>query len=99
MPTAYWSVINAGVKRGDTVIVLGCGPVGLMAQNSLGCKVLNSNRSRLLRLSNTLCKKINNVEVFEFTKFPDMGEHLKEITHGSADVVIDCVGMDGKKSP
>ncbi|HDX9602863.1 TPA: glutathione-dependent formaldehyde dehydrogenase, partial [Bacillus cereus] len=44
-------------------------------------------------------KKINNVEVFEFTKFPDMGEHLKEITRGGADVVIDCVGMDGKKSP
>ena len=44
-------------------------------------------------------QKINNVEVFEFTKFPDMGEHLKEITHGGADVVIDCVGMDGKKSP
>ena len=41
-------------------------------------------------------QKINNVEVFEFTKFPDMGEHLKEITHGGADVVIDCVGMDGK---
>ena len=41
-------------------------------------------------------KKINNVEIFEFTKFPDMGEHLKEITHGGADVVIDCVGMDGK---
>jgi len=28
-----------------------------------------------------------------------MGEHLKEITKGGADVVIDCVGMDGKKSP
>ena len=41
LPTAYWSVINAGVKRGDTVIVLGCGPVGLMTQNLLGCKVLN----------------------------------------------------------
>lgn len=39
---------------------------------------------------------MNKVEVFEFTKFPDMGEHLKEITHGGADVVIDCVGMDGK---
>ena len=25
-----------------------------------------------------------------------MGEHLKEITRGGADVVIDCVGMDGK---
>ena len=32
LPTAYWSVINAGVKPGDTVIVLGCGPVGLMTQ-------------------------------------------------------------------
>ncbi|MET3320459.1 UNVERIFIED_ORG: threonine dehydrogenase-like Zn-dependent dehydrogenase [Peribacillus simplex] len=44
-------------------------------------------------------KKMNNVRVFEFTKYPDMGEHLKEITHGGADVVIDCVGMDGKKPP
>lgn len=28
-----------------------------------------------------------------------MGEILKELTKGGADVVIDCVGMDGKKSP
>lgn len=42
---------------------------------------------------------LNRVEVFDFTKYPDMGEHLKEITKGGADVVIDCVGMDGKKSP
>lgn len=28
-----------------------------------------------------------------------MGETLKEITKGGADVVIDCAGMDGKKSP
>nr|WP_041276100.1 hypothetical protein [Desulfosporosinus acidiphilus] len=32
MTTAFWSVENAGVKHGDTVIVLGCGPVGLLAQ-------------------------------------------------------------------
>jgi S-(hydroxymethyl)glutathione dehydrogenase/alcohol dehydrogenase len=32
IPTAYWGVDNAGVKEGDTVIVLGCGPVGLLAQ-------------------------------------------------------------------
>lgn len=32
MATAYWSVDNAGVKKGDTVIVLGCGPVGLLTQ-------------------------------------------------------------------
>ena len=32
LPTAYWSVENSGMKPGDTVTVLGCGPVGLMAQ-------------------------------------------------------------------
>ncbi|MBB3126107.1 threonine dehydrogenase-like Zn-dependent dehydrogenase [Paenibacillus rhizosphaerae] len=32
LPTAYWGVDNAGVKPGDTVIILGCGPVGLLTQ-------------------------------------------------------------------
>jgi S-(hydroxymethyl)glutathione dehydrogenase/alcohol dehydrogenase len=32
IPTAYWGVDSAGVKEGDTVIVLGCGPVGLLTQ-------------------------------------------------------------------
>lgn len=32
LPTAYWSVEHAGVKKGDTVIILGCGPVGLLTQ-------------------------------------------------------------------
>ncbi|EHY92098.1 S-(hydroxymethyl)glutathione dehydrogenase [Staphylococcus saprophyticus subsp. saprophyticus KACC 16562] len=27
VPTAYWSVEHADVKFGDTVIVLGCGPI------------------------------------------------------------------------
>ncbi|SUV01588.1 alcohol dehydrogenase [Cytobacillus firmus] len=38
------------------------------------------------------------MEVYDFTKYDDMGAYLKEITQGGADVVIDCVGMDGKKS-
>ncbi|AZQ47265.1 zinc-dependent alcohol dehydrogenase [Bacillus sp. GX] len=100
LPTAYWSVINAGVKPGDTVIVLGCGPVGLMTQKFAwmqGAKRVIAVDYLDYRIH--YAKNINKVEVFEFTKFPDMGEHLKEITHGGADVVIDCVGMDGKKSP
>ncbi len=44
-------------------------------------------------------KRIHHVETFDFTQYDDMGEHLKEVTSGGADVVIDCVGMDGKKSP
>lgn len=100
LPTAYWSVVNAGVKKGDTVIVLGCGPVGLMAQKFAwmeGAERVIAVDYLDYRINHA--KAVNKVEVCEFTKYPDMGEHLKEITHGGADVVIDCVGMDGKKSP
>lgn len=100
LPTAYWSVVNAGVKKGDTVIVLGCGPVGLMAQKFAwmeGAERVIAVDYLDYRINHA--KATNKVEIYEFTKYPDMGEHLKEITHGGADVVIDCVGMDGKKSP
>ncbi|MFL0473336.1 zinc-dependent alcohol dehydrogenase [Priestia sp. 179-F W1.4 NHS] len=100
LPTAYWSVEHADVKKGDTVIVLGCGPVGLMAQKFAWMK----GAKRVIAVDHVPyriqhAKKMNAVETFDFTEYPDMGEHLKEITKGGADVVIDCVGMDGKKSP
>ena len=30
LPTSYWGTEIANVKAGDTVVVLGCGPIGLM---------------------------------------------------------------------
>ncbi|MGJ9457260.1 zinc-dependent alcohol dehydrogenase [Oceanobacillus sp. CF4.6] len=100
LPTAYWSVENAGVKEGDTVIVLGCGPVGLMTQKfawQKGAERVIAVDYFNYRLNHA--KNINRTEVYDFTKYDDMGETLKELTKGGADVVIDCVGMDGKKSP
>lgn len=100
LPTAYWSVEHAGVKEGDTVIVLGSGPVGLMTQQfawKKGAKRVIAVDYYDYRLDHS--KKINQTETFDFTKDKDMGETLKELTKGGADVVIDCVGMDGKKSP
>lgn len=100
LPTAYWSVEHAGVKKGDTVIVLGCGPVGLMTQQfawQKGAERVIAVDYFDYRLRHS--KKINKTEVFDFTQYDDMGETLKELTKGGADVVIDCVGMDGKKSP
>ena len=100
LPTAYWSVENAGVKKGDTVIVLGCGPVGLMTQQfawQKGAERVIAVDYFDYRLNHS--KKINKTEIFDFTEYDDMGETLKELTKGGADVVIDCVGMDGKKSP
>jgi S-(hydroxymethyl)glutathione dehydrogenase / alcohol dehydrogenase len=41
-------------------------------------------------------KRTNKVEVVNFKNFEHVGEYLKEMTQGGADVVIDAVGMDGK---
>lgn len=97
MPTAYWSVDNAGVKEGDTVIVLGCGPIGLLAQKFAWLK----GAQRVIavdyvdyRLEHA--KRTNKVETVNFEQYDNAGSYLKEITQGGADVVIDAVGMDGK---
>lgn len=99
LPTAYWSVEHAGVKQGDVVIVLGSGPVGLMVQKFAWMK--GAKRVMVVdpldyRLEHA--KNMNKVEIFNFDDFDDVGKHLRELTHGGADVVIDCVGMDGKMS-
>lgn len=99
LPTAYWSVEHAGVKKGDTVAVLGCGPVGLMAQKFAwmkGAKRVIAIDHVPYRLRHAV--KMNKVEAFNFDDYDNMGAHIKEITHGGVDIVIDCVGMDGKKN-
>lgn len=100
MSTAYWSVDNAGVKSGDTVVVLGCGPVGLLTQKFAwlkGAKRVIAVDYIDYRLEHA--KRTNNVEIVNFEKEEDVGNYLKEMTKGGADVVIDCVGMDGKMTP
>lgn len=97
LPTAYWSVENAGVKKEDTVIVLGCGPVGLLVQKFAwlkGAKRVIAVDYIDYRLQHA--KRTNHVEIVNFDQQQNTGNYLKEITHGGADVVIDAVGMDGK---
>lgn len=98
LPTAYWSVDNSGMRPGDTVVVLGCGPVGLLTIKWAAFK----GAERIIavdcvdfRLEHA---KKYGAETINFKNFDNTGEYLKEITHGGADVVIDCVGMDGKMS-
>jgi S-(hydroxymethyl)glutathione dehydrogenase/alcohol dehydrogenase len=99
-PTAYWSVDHAGVKPDDTVIVLGCGPVGLLAQKF----AWYNDAKRVIavdyidyRLEHA--KRTNKVETVNFEQHDNTGEYLREITQGGADIVIDCSGMSGKMSP
>ncbi|KFM94574.1 MULTISPECIES: zinc-dependent alcohol dehydrogenase [Paenibacillus] len=99
MPTAFWSVDNAGVKDGDTVVIFGCGPIGLLAQKFAWLK----GAGRVIavdyvdyRLQHA--KRTNNVEIVNLEQHENVGNYLKELTKGGADVVIDAVGMDGKMS-
>ncbi|MBL3644233.1 glutathione-dependent formaldehyde dehydrogenase [Bacillus sp. RHFB] len=98
--TAFWSVDHAGVKPGDTVIVLGCGPVGLLTQKFAwfkGAKRVIAVDHLDYRLEHA--KRTNKVETVNFAQYENAGEYLKEITKGGADIVIDCSGMSGKMTP
>ncbi len=100
MATAYWSVENAGVKKGSTVIILGCGPIGLLAQKFAwlhGAERVIGVDYIDYRLKHA--EKFNKVETVNFEQHQNTGEYLREITKGGADIVIDCVGMDGKMTP
>jgi S-(hydroxymethyl)glutathione dehydrogenase / alcohol dehydrogenase len=98
--TAFWSVDHAGVKADDTVIILGCGPVGLLAQKFAwlnGAKRVIAVDYIDYRLEHA--KRTNKVETVNFEQHDNTGEYLREITKGGADIVIDCSGMSGKMSP
>ncbi|MDR3594955.1 zinc-dependent alcohol dehydrogenase [Clostridium sp.] len=99
LPTSYWGVENGGVKKDDTVVILGCGPVGLLTIKwaiFAGAKRVIAVDCVDYRLEHA--KKYNGVEVVNIKDYDNTGEYIKEITHGGADVVVDCVGMDGKIS-
>ncbi|MEK3735158.1 zinc-dependent alcohol dehydrogenase [Paenibacillus sp. FSL M8-0334] len=99
VPTAWWGVESAGVQKGDTVIVLGCGPVGLLTQKFAWMK----GASRVIAVDHIPyrlqhAERTNKVEVFNFEERDNFEGNMKEITRGGADVVIDCVGLDAKKN-
>lgn len=97
IPTAFWGVTNSGVKLDDTVIVLGCGPIGLLVQKFAwlnGAKRVIAVDTLNDRLDHS--KHWNHTEGFNLAEFDDLGNHLLDITDGGADVVIDCVGMSGR---
>lgn len=96
LPTSYWGVENGGVKKDDTVVVLGCGPVGLLTIKWAffhGAKRVIAVDYIDYRLEHA---QKYGAEAVNFEQHDNTGEYIKEITHGGADVVIDCVGMDGK---
>ena len=98
LPTSRWGVDIGNVKAGDTVVVLGCGPVGLLTIK--WCILLGARRIIAVdgidyRLKHA---KAYGVETINIEDYDNTGLEIKERTHGGADVVIDCVGLDGRMS-
>jgi S-(hydroxymethyl)glutathione dehydrogenase/alcohol dehydrogenase len=99
MPSALWSVRHAGVKPGDTVVVLGAGPIGLLVQKyawKFGAARVICIEPVEYRAAHAM--RTNGVETHTVTKEEEIGPYILEKTSGGADVVIDCVGMDGKRN-
>ena len=103
-PTGYHATELAQMKAGDSVVIYGAGPVGLMAATSAFVKgasrvfVVDSHKDRL-----ALAEKIGAIAIDD-TENTGV-EQIKELTGGQgADCGCECVGyqccnMHGKEVP
>jgi glutathione-independent formaldehyde dehydrogenase len=91
-PTGYHATELAGVRPGDTVVIYGAGPVGLMAAYSAGIKgasqvmVVDTHKDRL-----KLAEKLGAIAIDDTEG--DGVERILEMTDGQgADRGCECVG-------
>ena len=96
VPTGYQAAEMGGIRPGDTVVVFGAGPVGLMAARSAwlfgaGRVIVIDHIEYRLDFARTYCP----AEVYNFREIDDMVVFLKKQTDSlGADVCIDAVGGD-----
>lgn len=102
LPTAWQGVEYAGVQAGESLLVIGLGPIGDMACRiaaERGIRVIGVDLvpERLQRLGR------RNIEVVSLTQVggaAGLAERVRELTDGrGADAVLDAVGMEAHGSP
>lgn len=91
---AMRAIEEAKVKQSDTVVIIGCGPIGLIAiqiLKAMGIRVIAINRSEY-RLN--MAKKIGAITI---SNRENVIEKVLELTkdHGGADVIIELSGNKG----
>lgn len=96
VPTGYQAAEMGGIKTGDTVVVFGAGPVGILAAK---CAWL-FGAGRVIVIDHVdyrleFVKKYAQCEVYNFKDMEDPVLFLKKTTDWyGADVCIDAVGAD-----
>ncbi|MBV9945470.1 MAG: glutathione-dependent formaldehyde dehydrogenase [Myxococcales bacterium] len=100
LPTGYQAAEMGSIKPGETVVVFGCGPVGLFTQKSawlLGAGRVIAVDYLDYRLE--FARRYNAVETLNFREVGDVVMALQKMTDGrGADVCIDAVGCEAKGS-
>ncbi len=98
-PTGYTAIDWAELQGGETVVVFGCGPVGIMAQKSAwlkGAERVIGVDIQPYRLE--MARKSAGSETINAAE-EDVAEVVRSMTHGrGADVCVDAVGMEADRS-
>lgn len=101
VPTGYQAAEMGGIQKGDTVVVFGAGPVGLMAARcawlfGAGRVIVIDHLEYRLDFARRFCP----AEVYNFLEIDDVAVFIKKQTDSlGADVCIDAVGGDAAGSP
>jgi threonine dehydrogenase-like Zn-dependent dehydrogenase len=96
VPTGYQAAEQAGIQKGDTVVVFGAGPVGIMAARcawffGAGRVIIIDHIDYRLEFA----KKYSYCEAYNFKEMNDPVVFVKKLTDWyGADVCIDAVGCD-----
>lgn len=100
VPTGYQAAEMGGIKKGDTVVVFGAGPVGIMAAKcawlfGAGRVIIIDHVEYRLDFARNYCQ----CEAYNFESLEDPVLFLKKTTgYYGADVCIDAVGCEAAGS-
>lgn len=99
-PTGYQAAEMAHIRGGDTVVVFGCGPVGLFAMKSAWLM----GAGRVIGVDHVperlaFARRWARAETVDFKAVDDIVVHLRELTGGHGpDACIEAVGMEAEGS-
>lgn len=100
VPTGYQAAEMGAIQKGDTVVVFGAGPVGIMAARcawlfGAGRVIVIDHIDYRLEFVKTFAP----AEVYNFKELEDVVVFMKKTTDGlGADVAIDAVGAEASGS-
>lgn len=90
---ALHGMLKTQIKVGDTVAVMGCGAIGLLAIQF--AKIMGATKilaADILEGKVAAAQKAGASEVFDSSKM-DITAKIIELTHGGADVVVETAGV------